>query len=442
MPSTNNRAKISVIGTGYVGLVTATCIAEMGNEVICIDIDAEKISKLRRGIVPFFEPGLEELVTRNAKAGRLTFSTNARDLVRTDIIFIAVGTPPGKNGEPNLTGVRHVVNNVGRYIKRRTIIVTKSTVPVGMGKEIETTIAAILRRRHVSVNFAVVSNPEFLKEGAAISDFMKPDRIVLGVNKAWAAKIMKELYAPFMINGHPILVMDRESSEMSKYASNAMLACKISFMNQMVRLCETTGADITRVREAMSLDVRIGSQFLHAGVGYGGSCFPKDVQALNALAVKIGYAAPLLAAIEAVNQQQKNVLPQKAIKHFRRLKNRTFAIWGAAFKPNTDDVREAPSLTIIETILAEGGRVSVYDPKATSELRKIFGRRIKYATDMYSACRHADALMLVTEWPEFREPNFAELKKLMKSPVIFDGRNIYQPPVVKKLGFHYYGIGR
>lgn len=434
--------RISIIGSGYVGLVTAACLADIGNEVLCIDINEQKIKNLQKNVIPIYEPGLEEIVKRNAKAGRLKFSTTLRESTKTEIIFIAVGTPPKEYGHADLTSVYQVAKGIGDSINRRTIIVNKSTVPVGTAREVESIIAGQLRKRRKKIEFSVVSNPEFLKEGAAIDDFMKPDRIVLGVNKKWASQKMNELYKPFIKNGHQILIMDRESSEMSKYASNAMLACKISFMNQLATLCEIVGADIEKVRGAMSLDVRIGSYFLYAGVGYGGSCFPKDVQALGALAKQYGYSAHLLEAIEIVNNQQKSLLPKKLIKTFKNIEGKKIAIWGLAFKPNTDDIRDAPSITIIEDILAKGGKISAYDPKAFPQIKKYFNDRIDYANDMYAACRDADALMVITEWSEFREPDFDKLKKLLRNPIIFDGRNIYDPQLIKKLGFRYVGIGR
>lgn len=434
--------KISVIGTGYVGLVTAACLAEIGNDVLCIDIDNQKINNLRKNIIPIYEPGLEEIVILNSKAGRLMFSTKTKELTRTEIVFIAVGTAPTEDDHPDLTSVYQVSEKIGDYITHKTIVVNKSTVPVGTAKKVEAIIIKRLRKRKISLNFAVVSNPEFLKEGTAINDFMKPDRIVLGVDKKWAAQKMNQLYSPFVKNGHPILIMDHESSEMSKYGANAMLACKISLMNQMANICEIVGADIEKVREVMSLDPRIGAHMLYAGVGYGGSCLPKDVKALNALAKKIKCPAPLIEAIEKVNYQQKKLLAKKVINVFNSLDNKKLAIWGLSFKPNTDDVRESPSITIIENILANGGQISVYDQKASGEIRKYFGNRIQYAKDMYSACKNADALIVVTEWAEFREPNFAKIKKLLKKPFIFDGRNIYNPTMLKKMGFRYFGIGR
>lgn len=434
--------KITVIGTGYVGLVTGACLAEIGNQIICVDTNPEKISQLRKSRIPIYEPGLADVVKRNIELKKLSFSTRLAKPIRAEVIFIAVGTPPSANGYPDMTSVHAVARQIGDTITEPTVVVNKSTVPIGTVKEVTQIISERLRLRKKRIKFAVVSNPEFLKEGAAINDFMKPDRIVLGTNSAWAEKKMKEVYAPFVKSGHPILTMKPESSEMAKYGSNAMLATKISFMNQMAGLCEILGADIEQVRKAMSLDARIGNQFLYAGAGYGGSCFPKDVQALIAMANQNGMSAPLLESIETVNNQQKTFLVKKIVRHFGRLDGKKFAVWGAAFKPNTDDIREAPAIAIIEQLLAKGAQVVMYDPQAMSELRKIFGRRIRYAKDMYSACSKADAVILVTEWLEFRQPNFDRLKQELLKPIIFDGRNIYDVDQVKKHDFKYFGIGR
>ena len=433
---------ISVIGTGYVGLVTAACLSEIGNEVLCIDINHEKIKKLKNGHIPIYEPGLEEIVKKNIKSGRLKFSTQVKDLTFGDVAFIAVGTPPQASGSPDLSAVYQVAKSIGEHIIRQIIVVDKSTVPVGTAREVESIIREQIDGRKKNIQFSVVSNPEFLKEGSAVMDFMKPDRIVLGIKEQWAKQKMKELYSAFVKNGHPIIIMNRESAEMAKYASNAMLACKISFMNQIANLCEIVAADIESVRQAMSLDKRIGEHFLYAGAGYGGSCFPKDVQALSSLAKDIQYSAPLLDAIEEVNIKQKLVIFQKIKKVFKNIKGRRFAVWGLSFKPNTDDTREAPSITIIDKILDNGGMVSVYDPKATMEMKKVFGKKIKYGKEMYQICRGADALILMTEWAEFREPDFDKIKKLLKNPIIFDGRNIYNPQKLTKMGFKYFGIGR
>ncbi len=434
--------RVSVIGSGYVGLVTAACFSEIGNEVVSIDSNRKKIDQLRRNRIPIYEPGLQEMVTQNTKAKRLQFSTNVKNVRGTDVIFIAVGTPPVKNGAADLSNVYQVAKQIGDLLDHRSVIVNKSTVPVGTGKRVEKIIATGIDRRQVNIEFSVVSNPEFLKEGAAIQDFMQPDRIVLGVADPWAEHIMRQLYAPFDKNGHPILVITRESSEMSKYASNAMLAAKISFMNQLANFSEVAGANIEEVRQAMSLDSRIGHQFLNAGVGYGGSCFPKDVRALIAFGRSHHLRAPLLKAIESVNHDQKKVLAKKIIRAYKKLPGKTFAVWGLTFKPNTDDMREAPAVTIIELLLAKGAKIVAYDPQGMPNARQIFKHRIRYAANMYAACRGADGLLLVTEWSEFREPDFKKVFRLLKRPMIFDGRNVYDPACLRRLGFKYSGIGR
>lgn len=434
--------KISVIGTGYVGLVTAACLAEIGHDIICIDNNQKKIRDLNIGLIPIYEPGLEEVVLRNTAAGRLTFTTSIKALAETEIVFIAVGTPSTSTGHPDLTNLHLVVRDIGDMIKKKSVIVIKSTVPIGTAKKVRQMISERLRHRRHNIYFSVVSNPEFLKEGTAVDDCMHPDRIVLGITDAWAEKKLTELYAPFSKEGHQIVTVSCESAEMSKYAANAMLATKISFMNQIADLCEILGADIEEVRTTMTLDPRIGTYFLNAGVGYGGSCFPKDVQALNALADSLGHPVPLLAAVEKVNQSQKKVLPEKIINHFKNLKNKRFALWGLAFKPNTDDIREAPSITIIESLLAAGARLTVYDPQAAEKIREIFGTRIDFAPNKYIACRQANAVVLVTEWSEFREPDFKKMKKLLKTPILFDGRNVYDRKRLEKMGWKYFGIGR
>lgn len=434
--------RVSVIGSGYVGLVTAVCFSEIGNEVVNIDSDRKKIDQLRNNRIPIYEPGLQEMAVRNIKAERLRFSVNIKDVRGTDVVFTAVGTPLGKNGAADVSSVHRVAKRIGNFIEHRTVIVNKSTVPVGTGKKVENIIATALARRRVNVAFSVASNPEFLKEGTAIQDFMHPDRIVLGVVDAWAERIMRQLYAPFEKNGHPILVMTRESSEMSKYASNAMLAAKISFMNQMANFSEVVGANIEEVRQAMSLDSRIGNQFLNAGVGYGGSCFPKDVQAMIAFGRSRHLRVPLLEAIESVNHDQKEVLARKVSHLYKTLRGKTFAVWGLTFKPNTDDMREAPAVTIVNLLLAKGAKVVAYDPQGMSNARQVFGRRIRYAPNMYAACRRADGLLLVTEWSEFRKPDFKKVFRFLKRPTIFDGRNVYDPKSLRALGFEYHGIGR
>jgi len=429
---------LAVVGTGYVGLVAGTCFAETGNDVICVDIDERKIAMLKEGKVPIYEPGLEEMVQRNAEEQRLSFTTELNSAVkRSTIVFIAVGTPQGANGKANLEYVRATAKEIARVMDSRKIIVTKSTVPVGTADQIKQWIS-----EETSHPFAVISNPEFLKEGAAIDDFMKPDRVVLGGDDAEAMESVKELYEPFVRTGNPILVMDSRSAEMSKYAANAMLATKISFINEVSRLCEKTGADISEVRRAIGLDRRIGAHFIFPGVGYGGSCFPKDVRAM----ISMGGDAPemlLLKAVEQVNERQKGILVEKVQRHFgANLSGLTFAVWGLAFKPRTDDMRDAPSITVIEELLKAGARVQAFDPEATEEARKVFGDRIHYTDRNYDALAGASALLILTEWNEFRRPDFRRIKKLLKNPVIFDGRNIYDSADLQKVGFKYYSIGR
>jgi UDPglucose 6-dehydrogenase len=430
--------KIAVIGTGYVGLVTGTCLAETGHQVTCVDLDERKIAKLRGGGIPIYEPGLEELVKRNVRDGRLDFTTVTADAVRdVDVAFIAVGTPPGETGEADLSYVLTAAEQIGRAIGRYTVIVNKSTVPVGSADRVSEVVARVAQ-----APFDVVSNPEFLKEGAAIDDFMRPDRIVVGVASEKARAVMTELYAPFVRTEQPILFMDRRSSELTKYAANAMLATRISFMNDVASLCERVGADVDHVRRGMGSDKRIGYPFLFPGVGFGGSCFPKDVRALMTMARGVGLDFDLLRSVERVNERQKRTLLEKAQKHFGSVQGLTFAVWGLAFKPKTDDMREAPSITIIEGLLGNGARVRAHDPVASEVATAIFGGRIELAPDPYSAAAGADALVLVTEWNEFRQPDFARLKQIMKQPVLFDGRNVWDPAKVRAMGFAYQGIGR
>lgn len=429
---------LAVVGSGYVGLVAGTCFAESGNEVVCVDIDAKKIAALNAGNVPIYEPGLEEMVRRNAAEQRLSFTTDLAEAVkRSPIIFIAVGTPQGDNGHANLDYVKATAKGIARAMVGFRIIVTKSTVPVGTADRIKQWIA-----EETAESFAVVSNPEFLKEGAAVDDFMKPDRVVLGGDNVEALETVKELYEPFVRTGNPILIMDSRSAEMSKYASNAMLATKISFINEVSRLCEQMNADIGEVRRAISLDRRIGPHFIFPGVGYGGSCFPKDIRAM----IGMGGADPemlLLKAVEEVNERQKGLLVEKVKRRFgTNLSGLTFAVWGLAFKPRTDDMRDAPATTVIESLLAAGARVHAFDPEATAEAKKIFGERIRYAKRNYDALDGAAALLILTEWNEFRRPDFERVKSLLQQPVIFDGRNIYDPKDLQKLGFQYYSIGR
>jgi len=429
---------LAVVGSGYVGLVAGTCFAESGNDVVCVDIDAKKIAALNAGNVPIYEPGLEEMVRRNAAEQRLSFTTDLAEAVkRSPVIFIAVGTPQGDNGHANLDYVKATAKGIARAMVGFRIIVTKSTVPVGTADRTKQWIA-----EETAESFAVVSNPEFLKEGAAVDDFMKPDRVVLGGDNAEALETVKELYEPFVRTGNPILIMDSRSAEMSKYASNAMLATKISFINEVSRLCEQMNADIGEVRRAISLDRRIGPHFIFPGVGYGGSCFPKDIRAM----IGMGGADPemlLLKAVEEVNERQKGLLVEKVKRRFgTNLSGLTFAVWGLAFKPRTDDMRDAPATTVIESLLAAGARVHAFDPEATAEAKKIFGERIRYAKRNYDALDGAAALLILTEWNEFRRPDFERVKSLLQQPVIFDGRNIYDPKDLQKLGFQYYSIGR
>lgn len=430
--------KIAVIGTGYVGLVAGACFAENGNDVICVDNDEAKLRVLRRGKVPIFEPGLEELVSRNRAKKRLTFTSQIGTAVRaSSIIFIAVGTPQGEDGAADLQHVLGVAREIARTMNGYKVIVDKSTVPAGTAERVREVI-----RRETTHPFSVVSNPEFLKQGAAVDDFLKPDRVILGAEDPRATQLMLDLYAPFTRTGAPILVMDCASAEMSKYAANALLASKISFMNEVARVCELFGADIDQVRRAIGSDRRIGSSFLFPGVGYGGSCFPKDVQAVMRFSAEKGYRFEILDAVERVNRRQKALLVEKMATHFGSLAGRSIAVWGLAFKPRTDDMREAPAITIIERLLEAGATVRAYDPEAMKVAARIFGNRITLVKRSYDALVGAEALALVTEWSEFREPDFVKMRKLMQTPVIFDGRNIYNREQMKADGFTYYSIGR
>lgn len=435
--------KVVVVGTGYVGLVTGTCLAEVGIEVTCIDIDIEKVENLKKGIIPIYEPGLEQLVFKNLKNERLRFSSSLKNCIDgADVIFIAVGTPPGEDGSADLKYVIGVAEEIGQNLTDYCVIATKSTVPVGTAKIVKNTILAEINRRDISLFFDVASNPEFLKEGAAIEDFLKPDRIVVGVSSSRAEEIMRKLYKPFLLNGHPIIFMDVASAEMTKYAANSMLATKISFMNDIANLCEILGADVNMVRKGIGSDERIGNKFIYPGIGYGGSCFPKDVKALIKSANENGYQMQVLKAVESVNDKQKSILFDKVLNRFRGdLLGKTFAIWGLSFKPNTDDMREAPSLIIINKILEAGGKVKVFDPVAMIETKKILKDQIEYCISEYDALERADALLVVTEWADFKSPNFEKIKKLLNNPIIFDGRNIYDVAELKKFGFEYYGIG-
>ncbi|MES2558899.1 MAG: UDP-glucose/GDP-mannose dehydrogenase family protein [Bacteroidota bacterium] len=435
--------KIAVVGTGYVGLVTGTCFAEVGIDVTCIDIDQKKIDNLNKGILPIYEPGLEEMVTRNVDAGRLHFSTSlVQSIQGCDVAFIAVGTPPGEDGSADLKYVLGVAREIGENINDYIVVVTKSTVPVGTAVKVNEAVKAALAKRNTSIEFDVASNPEFLKEGAAVDDFLKPDRIVVGIQSKRAEDIMRKLYKPFLLNGHPIIFMDIPSAEMTKYAANAMLATKISFMNDIANLCEIMGADVNLVRKGIGSDPRIGNKFIYPGIGYGGSCFPKDVKALIQTAAENGHKMRILEAVEDVNEDQKTVLFTKILKQFNgQLKGKTFALWGLSFKPKTDDMREAPSLVIIENLLKAGANVKAFDPVAMHEAKKMIGEQITYCKDQYDTLIDADALLIATEWPEFRSPNFNVISKLMKSQIIFDGRNIYDIEEMKELGFTYHCIG-
>lgn len=436
--------KISVVGTGYVGLVSGTCFSQTGVDVVCVDNDEKKINKLKNGEVPIYEPGLEDIFKYNIEKGRLTFTTDLEEsLIDSEAVFIAVGTPPDEDGSADLQYVLGVAHAIGRYMDHYMVVVTKSTVPVGTSMKVKAAIQQELDQRKSGLTFDVASNPEFLKEGSAVDDFLKPDRIVVGIESPEAEKVMKKLYKPFLLNGHPILFMDISSSEMTKYAANSMLATKISFMNDIANLCELVGADVGMVRKGIGSDARIGNKFIYPGTGYGGSCFPKDVQALVRTADEYGHSLDILKAVEAVNYRQKSVLIAKIKSHFGNdLKDLKFAIWGLSFKPKTDDMREAPSLVIIDILLKEGASVVAYDPVAMEEARHILGDKIVFAKDEYEACIDADAIIIVTEWPEFRVPNFMVIEQLMKTKTIFDGRNIYEPEEMREIEFNYYSIGR
>ncbi len=435
--------KIAVVGTGYVGLVTGTCLAEVGTDVTCIDIDIHKIENLKNGIMPIYEPGLEAMVTRNFNKGKLHFSTQISESIQgSDVAFIAVGTPPGEDGSADLQYVLKVASQIGANINSYIVVVTKSTVPVGTAEKVRSAVQAELDKRGVSIDFDIASNPEFLKEGAAIDDFMKPDRIVVGVDADKAQETMGKLYKPFIMNGHPLIFMDIPSAEMTKYAANSMLATRISFMNDIANLCEIMGADVNAVRRGIGSDPRIGSRFIYAGIGYGGSCFPKDVKALIKTGAQNNYRMRILEAVEEVNEAQKSVLFNKITKSLGNdLSGKTFAMWGLSFKPNTDDMREAPSLVLIEKIKAAGGHIVAYDPVAMPETKHLIGDAIHYVDEPYRALENADALLLVTEWSEFKLPDFDEVSKRLKNKLIFDGRNIYDKAEMAELGYEYYCIG-
>ncbi len=431
--------KIAVVGTGYVGLVTGTCFAETGNSVICVDIDEKKVEKLKQGEVPIYEPGLEALFERNVKQGRLHFTTDLKEGIEgAKIIFLALPTPPGEDGAADLRYVLKVAEDLGHILEEYAVIVDKSTVPVGTAEKVHDKIA-----ENAKVAFDVVSNPEFLREGVAVEDFMKPDRVVIGTRSDKAKDMMEKLYAPLVRQGNPILFMDEASAELTKYAANSFLATKITFMNEIANLCEKLGADVDMVRKGIGTDTRIGKRFLFAGIGYGGSCFPKDVQALAKSAVKSDYDFKILNAVMDVNQGQKTRLIEKAKKHFNNdLKGKTFAFWGLAFKPYTDDIREAPALYNIEALLAEGAHIRAYDPEAMKNVRATVGDKIEYCVDEYHAAENADAIFIMTEWPIFRTPDFEKLSSLVGEKVIFDGRNLYETDMMKEMGYVYYSIGR
>ena len=443
----NNNMRIAVVGTGYVGLVTGTCFSEMGVHVTCVDVDKRKIEALKQGIIPIYEPGLETLVNKNMKSGRLRFTTKLEEVVNeVDIIFSAVGTPPDEDGSADLQYVLNVARTIGQNINRYVVVVTKSTVPVGTARKVKAVIEQELQQRGVKVDFDVASNPEFLKEGNAVKDFMSPDRVVVGVDSERARKLMARLYKPFMIVSDRLIFTDIPSAEMIKYAANSMLATRISFMNDIANLCELVGADVNMVRKGIGSDSRIGKKFLYAGCGYGGSCFPKDVKALIKTAASHGYPMRVLQAVEEVNADQKIVLFKKLINHYKgdvsQLEGKNIALWGLAFKPETDDMREAPSLVLIDLLLEAGANVKVYDPVAMKECQRRIGDVVTYATDMYDAADNADALMLVTEWKEFRMPNSETLLHKMRGRLILDGRNILDGEELHQAGFEYHCIGK
>ncbi|MFT3758284.1 UDP-glucose dehydrogenase family protein [Thauera sp.] len=440
--------KLSIFGTGYVGLVTGACLAEVGHNVVCLDIDQGKIDWLNQGKLPIWEPGLEAIVARNVAEGRLAFTTDiARGVAHAQIQFIAVGTPPDEDGSADLQYVLAVAESVARHMQAYKVIVNKSTVPVGTADKVRERVSAVLAERGADLPFDVVSNPEFLKEGAAVGDFLKPDRIIIGSEADKARALMRELYEPFNRNHERTVFMDVRSAELTKYAANAMLATKISFMNELANMAEILGADIEEVRKGIGSDPRIGYHFIYPGCGYGGSCFPKDVQALGRTADQIGYEAPLLKAVEAVNNRQKGVLFSKLARHFggaENLAGKTIAIWGLAFKPNTDDMREAPSRTLIDALWAAGAKVSAFDPVAMEETRRIYGARddLQLARDKYAALEGADALCICTEWQQFRAPDFDEMQNRLKEKIVIDGRNLYSPPRLREDGWSYYSVGR
>jgi UDPglucose 6-dehydrogenase len=438
--------KVTIFGTGYVGLVTGACLAEMGNHVVCVDIDAAKVARLMRGDIPIYEPGLEAIVRRNHASGRLDFTTDAAAAVaHGEVIFIAVGTPPDEDGSADLQYVLAVARTIGMELDHSVVVVNKSTVPVGTADRVREVVAAALAARHAAIEFDVVSNPEFLKEGAAVEDCLRPDRIIVGASSARAVAALHKLYAPFNRNHDRMVVMDERSAELTKYAANAMLATKISFMNEIANIAERVGADVELVRQGIGADPRIGYHFIYPGTGYGGSCFPKDVQALGYMARSHGYDARLLGAVEAVNRQQKGKLFELIARHFHdQLAGKTIAVWGLAFKPNTDDMREAPSRTLLEALWNAGARVRAFDPQAHAETRRLYGERadLVLCEQADDALQGADVLAVVTEWKAFRSPDFRRIRTLLAEPAIFDGRNLYDPALVEEAGLAYYGIGR
>lgn len=438
--------KIAVVGTGYVGLVTGTCLADYGNDVICVDVMEEKIEKLKKGIIPIYEPGLENMVLENYQSGRLDFTTDIQSaLQKSDICFIAVGTPMGEDGSADLQYVLGVAESIGKYMDHHIYVIDKSTVPVGTAKKVRETIQKELDKRQSSLTFDVISNPEFLKEGTAVEDCSRPDRIVIGTDNDNAAKVMREMYLPLVKNTESFIFMDIASAEMTKYTANAMLATKISFMNEISNICELVGADVNKVRLGIGSDHRIGFQFIYPGCGYGGSCFPKDVQALIKTSADYGYETRILNAVENVNADQKMVLVRKIVKKYGEdLTGKTFAVWGLAFKPKTDDMRQAPAITLIQELTKRGAKIKAYDPKAVNEAKECYlkgNENVEYCESKYSALMDADAMILVTEWKEFRAPDFYEIKQRLKNPVIFDGRNQYNADRLEELGFEYYQIG-
>jgi len=435
--------KIVIVGSGYVGLVTGACFSEVGIDVVCVDVDREKIENLNKGIIPIYEPGLTDMLTRNMKKGRLSFTTDIATAIQDcEVVFISVGTPPDEDGSADLKYVLSVARDCGRNMNDYLLVVTKSTVPVGTSKKVKLAIQDELNKRNADIQFDVASNPEFLKEGAAIADFLKPDRIVIGLESERSEELMKSLYKPFTMNGHPLIFMDIVSAEMTKYAANSMLAAKISFINDIANLCEIVGADINLVRKGIGSDSRIGNKFIYPGIGYGGSCFPKDVQALIRTAGEYNYDLRVLKAVEAVNQDQKLVLFNKINNFFEGdLKGKTIALWGLSFKPQTDDMREAPSLIIVKKLLEAGATVRAYDPVAVEEAKHHFGDSISYFDDQYEALIDADCVAILTEWPEFKFPNFQIVKKLLNFPAVFDGRNIYDKDDMIQNGFNYFCIG-